>query len=244
MPKNAASVRQNNPSTYANVRREESTLNSDTTEAITASSSKTNINPTTSAATATSPISETEGSSSQSGSSSSSATPKKYRGARSRSGKWVSEIRQPRKTTRIWLGTYPTREMAAAAYDVAALALKGPSTVLNFPNLILWYPIPASLAPSDIRAAAASAAEAMMQRSSDGSSGSGSSSSTGHDTAHRKRTEEEYVDEEELLNMPNLLVEMAEGMLLSPPRIQSKSSSDESGGDGNGDGNGLWSYAY
>ena len=77
------------------------------------------------------------------------------------------------------------------------------------------------------------------------SSGSGSSSGTsGHDTAHRKRTEEEYVDEEELLNMPNLLVEMAEGMLLSPPRIQSKSSSDESGGDGNGDGDGLWSYAY
>ncbi|XP_023916188.2 ethylene-responsive transcription factor ERF027 [Quercus suber] len=243
MPKNRANVRQNNPYTHANVRREESTLNSNTTGAISASSSETNTNPTTTAATSTSPISESEGSSGQSGSSSSTANPKKYRGARSRSGKWVSEIRQPRKTTRIWLGTYPTREMAAVAYDVAALALKGPSTVLNFPNLILWYPIPASLNPSDIRAAAASAAEAMMQRSSVGSSGS-SSSTSGHETAHRNRTEEEYVDEEELLNMPNLLVEMAEGMLLSPPRIQSKSSSDESGCDGNGDGDGLWSYAY
>lgn len=157
-----------------------------------------------------------------------------YRGIRSRSGKWVSEIREPRKTTRIWLGTYPTPEMAAAAYDVAALALKGPETPLNFPNMIISYPIPASTLASDIRAAAAQAAAARgsgsepapAQKESEGTS---SSTCMG----------QEFVDEDELLNMPNLLVDMAEGMLVSPPRINTPSSDDSAG---NSDGESLWSY--
>ncbi|XP_041006608.1 ethylene-responsive transcription factor ERF027-like [Juglans microcarpa x Juglans regia] len=162
----------------------------------------------------------------------------KYRGVRSRSGKWVSEIREPRKSTRIWLGTYPTPEMAAAAYDVAVLALKGPDTFLNFPNSIVSYPVPASTSASDIQAAAASAAEAMARkpdtesteeypetRPSEKEVTTGSSGPMG----------EEFIDVEELLNMPKLLVDMAEGMLVSPPRIESKSSED-SGGDN------LWSY--
>nr|AZL19418.1 transcription factor ERF16 [Fragaria x ananassa] len=170
-----------------------------------------------------------------------------YRGIRSRSGKWVSEIREPRKSTRIWLGTYAMPEMAAAAYDVAAIALKGPDTALNFPSALINYPIPASSAASDIRAAAARAAasraEVIKQGESSSAGGVENVDRSGRGRGRRAAVTsddgggcQEFMDEEELLNMPNLLAHMAEGMLVSPPRGPANDSPE------NSDGESLWSY--
>ena len=155
-----------------------------------------------------------------------------YRGVRSKNGnRWVCEMREPRKKTRIWLGTYATPEMAARAYDVCALTLRGDYAILNFADSVWRLPRPQSTLAKDIRIAAFQAAEA-FRPSPDVNSHSVSSSPMSllpgdsfQDTKNAQGRVSDspsslFLDEEAFFNMPVFINSMAEGLLLTPPAMK------------------------
>ncbi|GMI83064.1 FYF UP-REGULATING 321 FACTOR 1 [Hibiscus trionum] len=146
-------------------------------------------------------------------------SPSSYRGVRQRKwGKWVSEIREPGKKTRIWLESYEKVEMAAAAYDVAALHFRGRAARLNFSELIDSLPRPVSSSAEDVQLAAQEAALRLGRRPKLSSEAAGGGGSLGPIRTGLSPSQIQAINEFPL-DSPKMWMELGGAVLLAEPMM-------------------------